>query len=146
MTPNPPFSAIATPSEPTTQGFLDDDDTFIADHADVIAPIEAEYDNCIVVPLSRLTVDEDGINSGDVDSFDASFFVRSVTLVIWNDLRKGFCVVKHACDSRTVAAASGGGTGRRCDSSTNLAHRAWSIGFVTADLPRLFGPAVFPVA
>lgn len=58
------------------QGFTDDLDTFLDDNADATSAIEEEFPNCRVIPLSRLTMDEDGINSGDVDSFDASFYVR----------------------------------------------------------------------
>ncbi|CAM9891659.1 unnamed protein product [Scytosiphon promiscuus] len=56
-------------------GFLDDEDTFIEDNADAGEAIVDEHPNCFVVPLSRLTVDEEGIKNGDVTSFDVSFFL-----------------------------------------------------------------------
>ncbi|CBJ30297.1 E3 ubiquitin-protein ligase, putative [Ectocarpus siliculosus] len=65
------FSAGAMVS---AEGFTDDLDTFLDDNADATSAIEEEFPHCRVIPLSRLTMDEDGINSGDVDSFDASFY------------------------------------------------------------------------
>ncbi|CAM9879744.1 unnamed protein product [Ectocarpus sp. 12 AP-2014] len=58
----------------SAEGFTDDLDTFLDDNADATSAIEEEFPHCRVFPLSRLTIDEDRINSGDVDSFDASFY------------------------------------------------------------------------
>ncbi|CAB1105968.1 unnamed protein product [Ectocarpus sp. CCAP 1310/34] len=60
----------------SAEGFTDDLDTFLDDNADATSAIEEEFPHCRVFPLSRLTIDEDGINSGDVDSLYASFYVR----------------------------------------------------------------------
>lgn len=64
------------PSTLTYQGFKDDHSTFMADHADEVADIEDVYNLCKVIPLSRATPDETGINNGTVKSFSTLFFVR----------------------------------------------------------------------
>lgn len=71
-----PWHSLGNESLRPNQGFTDDLDTFLDDNADATSAIEEGFPHCRVIPLSRLTIDEDGINSGDVDSFDVSFYVR----------------------------------------------------------------------
>jgi len=54
------------------KGFLDD--TLEPDEASLA--IEDEYP-CKVLPLSKLTVDEAGIENGEVDHFSVSLFVST---------------------------------------------------------------------
>ncbi|CAM9586886.1 unnamed protein product, partial [Ectocarpus fasciculatus] len=75
---------IAAGSMTSAEGVTDDLDTFLDDNADFTADIKEEFPHCFVVPLSRLTIDEDGINSGDVDSLDVSFFV------LWSEFPDDF--------------------------------------------------------
>ena len=63
-------------SSATTQGFTENEDEFdLSDYPDV-AKVEDAYPNCVVMPLSKLTVNETGVNNGDITSFSASLFVR----------------------------------------------------------------------
>lgn len=58
------------------QGFEDYPYNFTENFEDVSGPIEEDHPNCIVVPLSRLTVNDTGIENGDFSSFSVSLFVR----------------------------------------------------------------------
>lgn len=63
-------------SSPTIQGFLEQPSDFVpADYPDVVK-IRNTFPNCAVMPLSKLTVDETGVNNGDINYFSASFYVR----------------------------------------------------------------------
>lgn len=89
-------------SPPTNQGLTDNTTTFMEDHADAVEHIEDEYLGCKVIPLSRATPDETGINNGTVTSITATFFVRdkgcrlggggalcSVSLTSWGEVIGG---------------------------------------------------------
>ncbi|CAN0057409.1 unnamed protein product [Scytosiphon promiscuus] len=52
-----------------------DAETFTEDHRDVTEPFEAMYPNCVLIPLSKLEVDEGGVRNGTVTSFTAAFHV-----------------------------------------------------------------------
>eukprot|EP00904_Undaria_pinnatifida_P011275 jgi/Undpi1/7278/HiC_scaffold_22.g09751.m1 len=56
-------------------GFTENEDEFdLSDYPDV-AKVEDAYPNCVVMPLSKLTVNETGVNNGDITSFSASLFL-----------------------------------------------------------------------
>lgn len=60
----------------TAQGFMEDIDDFdLADYPDV-AKFRTEFPSCAVMPLSQLTVNETGVDNGDITHFSASVFVR----------------------------------------------------------------------
>lgn len=42
-----------------------------------VATIREAHPGCVVMPLSRLTVNETGVNNGDITSFLAAFNVRA---------------------------------------------------------------------
>lgn len=48
----------------------------LADYPDV-ARIREAFPHCAVMPLSRLTINETGVNNGDITNFGASIFVRN---------------------------------------------------------------------
>lgn len=63
----------------TTQGFMEDTEDFdLADYPDV-AKVTTAFPHCVVMPLSQLTVNETGVENGDIDSFSATFWVRKQT-------------------------------------------------------------------
>lgn len=68
--------AWSSPLPNDHQGFTDNSSTFLDTHADAIASILDALPICVVVPLSRATVNETAINNGDVKTFGATFFVR----------------------------------------------------------------------
>lgn len=70
-----PTRASLLPHSTTAQGFENYPRNFTDDFEYVSAPIEEENPNCIVVPLSRLTVNETGVKEGDFSSFSVSLFV-----------------------------------------------------------------------
>lgn len=71
--PPPPFTSPST----YCQGFVDDPTTFMDDHAQEVVHIEEVYNHyCQVIPLSRATPNDTGIDNGDITYFSTSFFVR----------------------------------------------------------------------
>ena len=48
----------------------------VMDYPDV-ARVREAFPHCAVMPLSRLTINETGVNNGDIDSFSTSLFVRN---------------------------------------------------------------------
>lgn len=61
----------------TVQGFLENATDFDADVFQEVKDIREAYPACMVMPLSRLTVNETGVQNGDITSFGASFLVRN---------------------------------------------------------------------
>lgn len=51
---------------------------FIPEDDPDVARIRDAFPQCAVMPLSRLTVNETGVDNGDITHFMASFVVRTV--------------------------------------------------------------------
>ena len=64
-------------SSATNQGFMDDALEFDADDYPEVAAVREAHPSCAVMPLSRMTVNETAVNNGDINSFRASFLVRT---------------------------------------------------------------------
>lgn len=65
-------------SSTIAQGFMEDKDDFDrADYPDV-AKVEDEFPHCLVMPLSQLTVNETGVDNGDITYFSASSYVSKI--------------------------------------------------------------------
>ena len=60
----------------TAQGFTEEPDEFVTGSDPDVVRVTNAFPHCAVMPLSRLTVDETGVNNGDITSFWASFEVR----------------------------------------------------------------------
>eukprot|EP00904_Undaria_pinnatifida_P011273 jgi/Undpi1/7276/HiC_scaffold_22.g09749.m1 len=65
-------------------GFLENATDFDADVFQEVKDIREAYPACMVMPLSRLTVNETGVQNGDITSFGASF------LTLWSDGSEDF--------------------------------------------------------
>lgn len=57
-----------------SQGFIDDVADFAADEASLL--VEEAYPGCRVLPVSKLTVNQTGIDAGDVTNLQTRFVVR----------------------------------------------------------------------
>lgn len=68
------YAHLPYSSPKNTQGFEDEAVDFEADSASL--EIEETYPYCKVLPTSKLTVDQAGVDSGDITNFQASLFVR----------------------------------------------------------------------
>ena len=61
----------------TNQGFMEEPDEFVTGSDPDVEKFTKAFPHCAVMPLSKLTVNETGVNNGDITSFMASFYVRA---------------------------------------------------------------------
>ena len=59
-----------------TQGFTDEPNEFITGRDPDVVKVTNAFPHCAVMPLSKLTVNETGVNNGDITYFRAEFHVR----------------------------------------------------------------------
>lgn len=69
-------------SSVTTQGFREEADEFIPEDDPDVNRIRDSFSSCAVMPLSKLTVNETGVDNGDITFFFASFYVRKKGRVV----------------------------------------------------------------
>lgn len=56
---------------------MEDPEEFSLEDYPDVAKVTNAFPNCAVMPLSKLTIDQTGVDNGDIDHFSASFWVRS---------------------------------------------------------------------
>ena len=61
----------------TTQGFMEEPDQFLPGEDPDVVKVTTAFPHCAVMPLSRLTVNETGVNNGDITSFTACLLYTS---------------------------------------------------------------------
>lgn len=60
------------------------------DHAHEVVHVEEEYNLCKVIPLSRATPNDTGIDNGEITAFSTLFFVRVHGI---EGLERGSCMM-----------------------------------------------------
>ena len=82
-----------------TQGFTDEPNEFITGRDPDVVKVTNAFPHCAVMPLSKLTVNETGVNNGDITHFWAWFEVRKKN--VWSVS----CAVKRSEGVGEIPAA-----------------------------------------